>query len=245
MLLHLYDADAFDVVAVALNAFEMRVKFEIIDVVFAVSGGEADYRLSRPDRPQDGQRDFFLVRRDHLDPAVARAQHGGVIDLHPHLVGQGRMLVAVDGVDLETRIEPRQQLHDRRSAATRGVRLLVKVGQLHRLVQSPHDLLRFPGRGEGALARHVELKVVAVERHIGQNRDRDRGADKDTAHQRATKADRGDWQPQPSHEQHQERADDAAEPQRAHRVAEPGHRAHRSVRCLVVRKRASSDKVMK
>src|SRR5205823_5941207 len=49
VLLHLQNGDALDVVTVALDAFEMRVEREIVDVVFAVSGGEANDSLARPD----------------------------------------------------------------------------------------------------------------------------------------------------------------------------------------------------
>jgi hypothetical protein len=88
-MLHLDDADAFDVVAVALDAFEVRVKFEIIDVVFAVAGGETDHRLARPDSPalanqmgvqiyntavvRAGERRIQVITTDEEDIALARS----------------------------------------------------------------------------------------------------------------------------------------------------------------------------
>src|SRR6516225_738080 len=73
VLLHLHDADTLDVMAMALDALEMSMKLEIVDVVFAVAGGKADHGLVRSDGPQYGQRNLLLIGRDHLDAAVAGA----------------------------------------------------------------------------------------------------------------------------------------------------------------------------
>ena len=105
VLLHLHHARTLAVMAVALRPFEVGVELEIVDVVFAVPGGEADQRLVAALCAQDAERDLAVLGGEHLDAIGARPDDRGVVEPHAELPGAGRIAVDVDGLDGKLRVE--------------------------------------------------------------------------------------------------------------------------------------------
>ena len=75
--------------------------------------------LSRPRTARRRERDLLLVGRHHFDPPIAGAHHGGIVDLHPHPVGERRALVGIDSTHAELGL-PRQEAQHRRGLAGAG-----------------------------------------------------------------------------------------------------------------------------
>ncbi len=245
MLLHLHHGHALRIVAVALRALEMRMELEIIDVVFAVPGGETDHGLARAGDPEDRQRDVALVRRQHLDPPIVGAQHHSVVDPHAHPVGECRILIGVHGLDPQVGIEPPEQIQHRLDATGGGILLLIEIGKIDGLPQPAHNLARFKRGREGLFARDVELRIVAIERHVGENGDGSRAADDGAVGEPAPEAGRRNRQPQPGRKQHRERDDHPGEPEDGGKIAKRFRVHHRSASFRVVRNKASMEMLTK
>ena len=93
------------------------------------------------------------------------------------------MLVDVDGLDPKLGVEAPEQPHHRGGVAARRVLFLIEEGEAHRLSQLPDDVLRLRGGREGLLASYVELRVMAIDRHVRKNAQRNRsGNDRGLRH---------------------------------------------------------------
>ena len=178
MLFHQHHTGAGGIVAVVVGAFEMRVEFEVVDIIFAVTRREADHDLACAQQSQHTKRDLAIVGGDHFNAAFAETQHGGIIGSHALTAGQRWILIGVNQLQAKIRILPLELPQHGAERARRLVLLLVEIDHLDGFAEPAHHFGRLRRRRESFFAGEVEMGVVAKQRHIGEDRDR-HGGDSD------------------------------------------------------------------
>ena len=178
MLFHQHHTGAGGIVAVVVGAFEMRVEFEVVDIIFAVTRREADHDLACAQQSQHTKRDLPIVGGDYFDAAFAKPQHGGIVGSDALAAGQRRILVGVDQLHAKIPVQPLELPQHGAQRASGLILLLVEIDHLDAFAEPAHDLARLHRRREGLFAGEIEMGVVAKQRHIGEDRDR-HGGDSD------------------------------------------------------------------
>ncbi len=148
------------------HPFEVGVELEVLHRVLAVAFHEADRGHLLPRHPQDAEGDLVLVGAHHLDPAPVHLEHGRVVDPHPVGVGDGRLLVGVDGPDVEAGVAAPEHLDHVLRPPPLLILRLVEVRELHVAAQPVDDGLGLLRGREDALAGEVEMRVVEHEGHV-------------------------------------------------------------------------------
>jgi hypothetical protein len=103
-----------------------------------------------------------VLRRHHLDAAPAALEHGHVVDAHPVLAGEARILVGIHRAHVQPGIGAPHHLDHALGRAGGRVLLLEEIGEVDVLREARDHPLSL-GRGRERLrARHVEVRVVPV-----------------------------------------------------------------------------------
>jgi hypothetical protein len=112
------------------------------------------------------------VLHQHL--AVAGLQHGGVVGTDAEVAGEPGLLVEIDGAEREQRMAARGN-GDQVSGVER-VRIagIVEISQRQRHAQIADDRRELRRRCVASFAADVEMHVVAKQRDVGGNHDRNR-----------------------------------------------------------------------
>ena len=167
---HLDDLRRRIAVAVVGRVLEVRMEFEIVHRQLAVAFDEADRDLALAQHALDAERDFGLVGALHQHAAPFRLDHRGVVDLDAAGAGEGRLLVGIDRPELEVRIAPFHDLEDVAGALRGRVARVVEVGDRDVAVEQVDHAQGGGRRRVDFLARQVDVAVVQVERHVGEQR---------------------------------------------------------------------------
>ena len=108
--------------------------------------------------------------------AVAGLQQGGVVGANAEVARQARLLVEIDGAEGEQRMAVGGDGDQVFGVERVGIAGVVEISQRQRRAQIADDRRELRWRRVATLAADVEMHVVAKQRDVGGNYDRDRGA---------------------------------------------------------------------
>ena len=143
----------------------------------AVAGDEADGLdplLERAQRRIGQPGGVGGVLHQHL--AVAGLQHGGIVGADADVARQPGLLVEIDGAEREQRMAVRGDGDQLLGGQRVDVAGIVEIGQRQWRAQIADDGRELRRRRVAALAADVEMHVVAEQRDVGGDHDRNRGA---------------------------------------------------------------------
>src|SRR5213594_1307129 len=213
--------------------FHPHVELEVVEGVLAVPFHEADGRDTLAQEPLDAERDVVLVGAHDLDPPAVGLQDRGVVDADPVGLGELRLLVGIDGADVQQRGVAAEHLDQVPGAAPGLVLRLIEVREPDLVREGSDDRFGLWRRGEAALPGQVEVRVVAGQREVRQKRDAERHQHRTPGEGERPEARRAalERQPGPEPEEDQQRGQPRGEPQRVdkiaiHRDLPPGERPH-------------------
>ena len=230
---HLDEGRALVTVAVGLHRLHMGVELEVVEGVLAVPFHEADGRDTLAQEPLDAERNVVLVGAHDLDPPAVGLQDRGVVDADPVGLGELRLLVGIDGADVQQRGVAAEHLDQVPGAAPGLVLRLIEVREPDLVREGSDDRFGLWRRGEAALPGQVEVRVVAGQREVRQKRDAERHQHRTPGEGERPEARRAalERQPGPEPEEDQQRGQPPGEPERVdkiatHRDLPPGERPH-------------------
>ena len=108
--------------------------------------------------------------------AVAGLQQGGVVGANAEVARQAGLLVEIDGAEAEQRMAVGGDGDQVFGVKRVGIAGVVEISQRQRRAQIADDGRELRWRRVASLAADVEMHVVAEQRDVGGNHDRDRGA---------------------------------------------------------------------
>src|SRR5262249_22872027 len=217
---HLNERGGAVSVIVARHSLEVSVELEVFHRVLVVTLHEADGRDALTDQPKNPEGYLVFVRAHYLDSPTVGLEHRRVVDAQSVGVGDGGLLVGIDGTDTETRVASTEHFYHVSGSPSRLILPLVEIGELDILVQPVDDGLGLLRRGEDGFASEIEVYVVEVESDIGEDGQAERRDDDGACIEEAREAPeaRHERQPRAQGEQDDHRDQPACEPYRVDHV---------------------------
>ena len=118
--------------AVVGCAFEVRVELEVVHRQLAVALEEADRERTLAQHALDADGDLGLVGALDQDAPAGGLDDGGVVEADALAARELRLLVGIDGEDLEQRIAPAHHLQDVAGAPPDRILGAVEIGDADR-----------------------------------------------------------------------------------------------------------------